>query len=41
LIKSDDLYRTVVISYFDGIRHPHLERVEGSKDRLGAVFKPL
>ncbi len=41
LIKSDDIYRTVLINYFDGIRHPHLERVEGSKDRLGAVFAPL
>ena len=41
LIKSDDTYRTVSINYFDGIRHPHLERVEGTKDRLGAVFAPL
>ena len=41
LIKSDDTYRTVVINYFDGIRHPHLERVEGAKDRLSAVFAPL
>ena len=41
LIKSDDTYRTVSINYVDGIRHPHLERVEGTKDRLGAVFAPL
>ena len=41
LIKSDDTYRTVSINYVGGIRHPHLERVEGTKDRLGAVFAPL
>jgi predicted metalloprotease with PDZ domain len=41
LIKSDDTYRTVSINYFEGIRHPHLERVEGTKDRLSAVFAPL
>lgn len=41
LIKSDDTYRTVSVNYVDGIRHPHLERVEGTMDRLGAVFAPL
>ena len=41
LIKSDEIYRTVSINYVDGIRHPHLERSEGTKDRLGAVFAPL
>ena len=41
LIKSDDSYRTVSIPYFDGVRHPHLERVDGSKDRLGAVLQAL
>ena len=41
LIKSDDTYRTVSTNYFDGIRHPHLARVEGTKDRLSAVFAPL
>ena len=41
LIKSDDTYRTVSVNYIDGIRHPHLERVEGTMDRLGAVFAPL
>lgn len=41
LIKSDDTYRTVLINYVDGVRHPHLARVEGTKDRLSAVFAPL
>lgn len=41
LIKSDDTYRSVSLKYFDGIRYPHLERVEGTKDRLSAVLAPL
>ncbi len=41
LIKSDDAYRTVAVSYFAGARHPHLERVEGTKDRLGVVLAAL
>jgi predicted metalloprotease with PDZ domain len=41
LIKSDDSYRTVAVKYFDGVRHPHLQRVEGARDRLGALFAPL
>ncbi len=41
LIKSDDRYRTVSIPYFDGLRYPHLERVDGSKDRLGAALQAL
>jgi predicted metalloprotease with PDZ domain len=41
LIKSDETYRTVSLNYVGGIRHPHLERSEGTKDRLGAVFAPL
>jgi predicted metalloprotease with PDZ domain len=41
LVKNDDSFRTVLVRYVDGIRHPHLERVEGTKDRLGAVLAPL
>jgi predicted metalloprotease with PDZ domain len=41
LVKSDESYRTVKINYSEGIRHPHLERVEGTKDRLTAVLSPL
>lgn len=41
LVKSDETYRTVSIRYDGGIRHPHLERVEGTKDRLSVVLAPL
>ena len=38
LIKTDDVYRTVVIDYRDGLRYPHLTRVEGAADRLMAIL---
>ncbi|MCY7389603.1 MAG: peptidase M61 [Burkholderiales bacterium] len=41
LIKTDDTYRTASVNYVGGIRHPHLERIEGTKDRLGTIFTPL
>jgi predicted metalloprotease with PDZ domain len=41
LVKTDDRYRTVSIDYRDGLRYPHLERVEGTVDRLGMIFAPL
>jgi predicted metalloprotease with PDZ domain len=41
IVKNDDTYRTVQVKYTDGIRHPHLERVEGTKDRLSVVLAPL
>jgi predicted metalloprotease with PDZ domain len=41
LVKHDEVYRTVQIKYFDGVKHPHLERVEGTKDRLSVVLSAL
>ena len=38
LIKTDDVYRTVVIDYRDGLRYPHLTRIEGTPDRLMAIL---
>ncbi len=38
LIKTDDAYRTVVIDYREGLRYPHLTRVEGTPDRLMAIL---
>ena len=40
LIKSYDEYRTVRIDYHDGARYPHLERIAGRPDRLGALLRP-
>ena len=41
LIKIDDTYRTASVNYAGGIRHPHLQRVEGTRDRLAALLAPL
>ena len=38
LIKTDDVYRTVAIDYRDGLRYPHLTRVEGTPDRLMGIL---
>jgi predicted metalloprotease with PDZ domain len=40
LVKSGDIYRTVVINYRGGMRYPTLERVEGTRDRLSEMFAP-
>ena len=34
LVKDGDVYKTVAITYADGPRHPKLERIEGTEDRL-------
>ena len=36
-----NVYRTVALAYRGGPRYPHLERVAGSDDVLGAIAKPL
>ncbi|MDQ3270312.1 MAG: peptidase M61 [Pseudomonadota bacterium] len=40
LVKEFDRYRTVAIDYHGGLRHPHLERIAGTPDRLGKLFAP-
>jgi len=41
LLASGEVYRTVSLSYRGGPRFPHLERVAGADDVLGAIAKPL
>ncbi len=41
LVTGGDVFRTVSLDYTGGPRYPHLERVEGSADVLGAIAKPL
>ncbi len=36
LVKEGDRFRTVTLDYRDGPRHPKLERIEGSVERLDA-----
>jgi predicted metalloprotease with PDZ domain len=40
LVRRDDRYSTVRLDYREGPRYPHLERIEGTPDRLGALLKP-
>jgi hypothetical protein len=40
LVHSGELYRTFRIDYRGGLRYPHLERIAGVPDRLGAILSP-
>jgi predicted metalloprotease with PDZ domain len=37
---SDKTYTTVELPYYDGLRYPSLERVDGTPDRLDEILKP-
>jgi predicted metalloprotease with PDZ domain len=41
LLTAGSVYRTVTLEYHGGPRYPHLERVAGTPDVLGAIAKPL
>lgn len=40
LLVRTDTYRDVNVDYHDGLRYPHLVRIEGTPDRLSEVSKP-
>ncbi|EHH68080.1 M61 family metallopeptidase [Gluconobacter morbifer] len=40
LVKSAEHVLTVSIPYHDGLRYPHLARVDGTPDYLGAIYTP-
>jgi predicted metalloprotease with PDZ domain len=40
LVRTDDRYRTVTIDYHDGLKYPHLERVESVPARLDDILAP-
>ncbi|MGC2111288.1 MAG: peptidase M61 [Candidatus Korobacteraceae bacterium] len=40
LLKREDEFVTVTLDYHGGMRYPHLERVEGTEDRLDAILAP-
>jgi predicted metalloprotease with PDZ domain len=40
LLRKSDTYSTVKLDYHDGLRYPHLERVESTPDRLGEILRP-
>lgn len=40
LLKYQGGYRTVPVAYHDGLKYPHLERVEGTPDYLSEIIAP-
>ncbi len=40
LVQHGNVYRTLSIAYDGGPRYPHLERIDGTPDRLSEVVKP-
>ena len=40
LIRNGDRFRTVVFDYHGGLRYPRLERIEGTRDRIGDILSP-
>jgi predicted metalloprotease with PDZ domain len=40
MVKEFDRFRTIDVNYHDGLRYPHLERIEGTPDYLTKIFTP-
>ena len=40
MVKEFNRFRTIAIDYHDGLRYPHLERIEGKADYLTPIFTP-
>jgi len=40
LLKRGDEFVTISLDYYGGMRYPHLEKVEGTPDRLDAILAP-
>lgn len=40
MVKKGDRFRTIRFDYHDGLRYPHLERIEGTPDRIGDILAP-
>lgn len=41
LVKQGDAFRSVRFDYRGGVRHPHLQRIAGTPDRLSKLLAPL
>lgn len=41
LLKQAEHYQTTRIDYQEGLKYPRLERIDGTPDRLEAIFRPL
>lgn len=40
LMQSQDVYVTYKVDYHDGLKYPHLQRLEGTTDLMGEIVKP-
>jgi predicted metalloprotease with PDZ domain len=40
IVKREGIFRTVSVDYHGGLRYPHLERIEGTKDGLEGIVAP-
>ena len=40
LVRSADTFRAIRLDYHDGLRYPHLERIEKTPDLLSSIMKP-
>jgi predicted metalloprotease with PDZ domain len=40
LLRQADRYQTTRIDYYEGLKYPKLERIDGTTDRLEAIFRP-
>jgi predicted metalloprotease with PDZ domain len=41
LLRQADRYQTARVDYVEGLKYPRLERIDGTPDRLEAIFRPL
>ena len=41
ILVNTGYYKVVKIDYHDGLRFPHLERIQGTPDRLDDIVKPM
>jgi predicted metalloprotease with PDZ domain len=41
LLRQAERYQTTRIDYHEGLKYPRLERIDGTPDRLEAIFRPL
>jgi predicted metalloprotease with PDZ domain len=41
IVVNTGTYKVLAIDYHDGLKYPHLERVDGTPDRLDDILKPM
>jgi predicted metalloprotease with PDZ domain len=41
IVVNTGVYKVLSLDYHDGLRYPHLERVEGTPDRLDDILKGM